>query len=77
MEHDFKAHLDGAPSSPRVRIAVLDTGFDSSDTFIRGSSSRVAEHRCLQDGYRADQDQHGHGTHILAFLLKYAPFAEL
>ena len=77
MQHDFEARLDGNPSTFRVKIAVLDTGYDPSDAFIRGSSSRIAAHHCLQDAQRADQDINGHGTHILGFLLKHAPFADL
>ena len=77
MRNCFEIRLSRENCGPRVKIALLDSGFDPTDPFIRGSSERIIQHHCLEQNSRANEDPKGHGTHILASLLKYAPFADL
>jgi len=67
----------------RVKVAVLDTGIDWSDSFILGAKDRIIEWKNWTDD-REDQecrqqvhDSAGHGTHVTALLLKIAPEAKV
>jgi subtilisin family serine protease len=67
----------------RVKIAVLDTGIDWSDSYILGAKDRIADWKNwagdLQDRDSKQQvhDNAGHGTHVTSLLLKTAPEAQL
>lgn len=67
----------------RVKIAVLDTGIDWSDSYIRGAKDRImewknwADDRQEQDSQQRVHDDAGHGTHVTALLLKTAPEAKI
>lgn len=67
----------------RVKIAVLDTGIDWSDSFIRGAKDRIvnwknwADDRQDKDSQQQVHDGAGHGTHVTALLLKTAPEAKI
>jgi subtilisin family serine protease len=67
----------------RVKIAVLDTGLDWNDSYIRGAKHRIvdwknwADDRQDKDSQRQVHDGAGHGTHVAALLLKIAPEAKL
>jgi len=63
-----------------VKIAVLDTGVDVTNSFIKGAMKkpqRIKATRSFVDGVKDAQDLHGHGTHVTALLLKVAPDAHL
>ena len=67
----------------RVKIAVLDTGIDWSDSYIRGAKDRIegwknwTDDRQDQDIKQQVYDSSGHGTHVAALLLKTAPEAKI
>jgi subtilisin family serine protease len=67
----------------RVKVAVLDTGVDWNDSYIRGAKDRImewknwADDREGQDSQQQVHDDAGHGTHVTALLLKTAPEAKV
>jgi len=65
------------PGKRRVRIAILDTGFDRKDLAILANVERIKGMRSWVDGGKADEDIIGHGTHTIALLLKMAPEADI
>lgn len=64
---------------PRIRIAVLDTGYDPNSAFFldRARKRRI---QMWKDMTTADattaRDEHGHGTHVLSLLMKVIPSAD-
>ncbi|KAK3935255.1 hypothetical protein QBC46DRAFT_358388 [Diplogelasinospora grovesii] len=63
----------------RIRIAVLDTGYDPGAVFFnRGRKRRLVGWR---DYVEKDQphakDEDGHGTHVLSVLMQVAPAADI
>ncbi|KAJ0108959.1 Intracellular serine protease [Diaporthe amygdali] len=73
------ASEDPAPSTPRVRIAVLDTGIDLGHPDIQACNENIkAKYNCLNE--RLDSNVHdldGHGTFVTSLLLDYAPNADI
>jgi hypothetical protein len=70
------------PIRERIRIAVLDSGVDDTDSMIRAAIKfgRINTQRSKSFVGRPDewqQDTHGHGTHATQLLLKTAPAAEI
>lgn len=71
------------PKRNRVKIAVLDTGFDATHLDIKATRKRpdgidrIVDHKSWVDGQRADRDSVGHGTHITALLLRMTADADL
>ena len=66
------------PSLERIRIAVLDTGFDPAAAFFKDPDRkrRVREWKdYVGDESRTREDEDGHGTHVLSLLMKVAPAA--
>lgn len=68
----------------RVKIAVLDTGIDWNDPYIRGAKDRIVDWKNWADDDHQDKDSKqqvhdgaGHGTHVTALLLKTAPEAKV
>ncbi len=65
-----------------VRIAILDTGFDQHDPFLRGAQDRIIETKSWISGDNAVmgssmRDESGRGTHAMALLLRMAPQANI
>ena len=77
MQRSLTERLNSDSPHPRIRIALLDSGYDALDPSIRGENNRIVGHCSFEPGASADQDENGHGTHILALLLQYAPLAEI
>jgi len=65
--------------SRRVRIAILDTGYDDDTPFFFSPSvqERLKGWKDLVDGSANPQDSHGHGTHLVSLVLKCAPEADI
>ncbi|KAI0437238.1 hypothetical protein F4803DRAFT_556191 [Xylaria telfairii] len=65
----------------KVRIVVLDSGMDDTDTRIRAAikHGRINGLKSRSFLGQADQwqDTHGHGTHVTRLLLETAPAAEI
>jgi subtilisin family serine protease len=65
-------------NSNQVKVAVLDSGLDWTDTYIRGAKStgrikgfkNFAGDRENQQKEKSVDDDFGHGTHVTALLLK-------
>jgi len=68
---------EGNPSKRRVKIAVLDTGIDTSHEFIKGSRRRIKDRKSFVKDDVSIEDNDGHGTHVAALLLDVAPDAEV
>jgi len=73
----------GSPKCPadRIRIAVLDTGFDCKSPFFqfRDRRSRLGRH-CWKDWVEdspVPKDIDGHGTHIVGLVMRIAPQADV
>lgn len=70
--------LEGIRIPERIRIAVLDTGIDTTDKMIRSASrSRIKDKRSWVGSIQNYEDEYGHGTHVTRLLLKMAPAAEI
>ncbi|KAJ5174596.1 subtilisin-like protein [Penicillium canariense] len=65
--------------SRRVRIAILDTGYDDNAPifFSSGVEGRLKGWKDWVDGSGQPEDCHGHGTHLVALVLKCAPEADI
>lgn len=63
----------------RVKIAVLDTGVDSTHNSIKAAKKgkRITILQSYVDGDSSSEDSCGHGTHVATLLLKVAPEAHL
>ena len=61
-------------SKPRVKIAMLDTGYDPHNAAILSNSSRIAGYQDFTGSHSSTSacDLSGHGTHGLALLLRSA-----
>lgn len=66
------------PSTPkRVRIAILDTGYDPDTPFFLRRERRIAAWRDWVDADPSPSDFHGHGTHMLGLIMRIAPQADI
>ncbi|KAJ5979050.1 hypothetical protein N7501_002392 [Penicillium viridicatum] len=65
--------------SRRVRIAVLDTGYDDNAPFffLSDVEGRLKGWKDWVDGSDQPKDLHGHGTHFVSLVLKCAPEADI
>ncbi|RSL67340.1 hypothetical protein CEP53_002994 [Fusarium sp. AF-6] len=66
-------------SLTRIRIAILDTGYDSRTQFFQPPSrkKRVIKWKDFVGGQEEHVDCDGHGTHVLSLAMKIAPAAEI
>jgi subtilisin family serine protease len=62
---------------PRIKIAVLDTGVDTSHNFIKGAKKRIIVLPSYVKDDSSTRDSYGHGTHVAKLLLTVAPEAQL
>ena len=73
--------LTNPSASEKIRIAVLDSGIDGTDTKIRQAIRfgriNVCKSRNFVGGATELQDTYGHGTHVTRLLLETAPAAEI
>ncbi|KAF7161736.1 hypothetical protein CNMCM5623_007223 [Aspergillus felis] len=64
----------------RIKIAVLDTGYDPETDFFR-DKQRKRRIKAFQDWVVKDsttaEDEDGHGTHVLSLVMKIAPAADI
>jgi hypothetical protein len=62
----------------RTKVAVLDTGIDLRDPFIKGAKSRIKEMRNWVANEKGKVDvKDVAGTHVAALVLKVAPCADV
>lgn len=69
---------DPDESSPRVKIAILDTGVDISHPKIlrEYQNGRMKYHNFLDESNEIE-DLDGHGTHCASLVAKFAPNCEI
>jgi len=60
----------------RVKIAILDTGIDMTESFISMNRARITTQSFLLKDSKVE-DTHGHGTHAAALLLRVARNADI
>ena len=86
--HPIMNYLDYGRKRPidkaRIKIAILDTGYDPSSEYIQaylhqGRRTRVREYKDFFEAcdHIEPRDMSGHGTHGLGLLLRMTPHAEI
>ncbi|KAJ4248542.1 hypothetical protein NW757_008190 [Fusarium falciforme] len=75
----IKVHANSARNEKKpIKIAIIDSGVDPDDRWIRARSSQIADTRNWTSAQIDDcADECGHGTHITRLILKVAPAAEI
>lgn len=63
----------------RIRIAILDTGYDADAEFFqpRARRNRLIEWKDWVEDAKKPQDCDGHGTHLVSLIMKMAPEADI
>ncbi|KAL4995394.1 ankyrin repeat-containing domain protein [Aspergillus recurvatus] len=63
----------------RIKIAVLDTGYDPESDFFRDRARKrlIKFEDWVDKGSTFARDEDGHGTHVLSLAMKVAPAARL
>lgn len=62
----------------RVRVAVLDTGYDGNATFFnKARKARIQGKKDFVNDSNDPMDENGHGSHTLALVMKVAPTADV
>ena len=63
----------------RIRVAILDTGYDADATFFQPPSrrNRLRKWKDWVENSESPQDSDGHGTHLVSLIMKIAPQADI
>jgi subtilisin family serine protease len=63
----------------RVRICILDTGYDAESVFFQYPvrRQRLVKWKDWVEESQECKDTHGHGTHIVSLIMKIAPHADI
>lgn len=72
--------INHTEDSEPVRIAILDTGVNSSHPDIQAEvnpGGHIREYKGFPQRFDPLADQTGHGTHVVSVLLQTAPHAAL
>ncbi|GFF44406.1 uncharacterized protein PAC_01091 [Aspergillus udagawae] len=69
--------IDDCLETPKVKIAILDTGIDLKNDFIRVNKTRIKGLESWIDDGNKSGDLFGHGTHTAGLLLRVAPTADI
>ncbi|KAF4454857.1 hypothetical protein F53441_2727 [Fusarium austroafricanum] len=88
METVVSAFDKGDYTKRRIRIVVLDTGYDPEAIFFEDKDRRrrlkrrsetgwIGNWKDFVDDLPSPVDDHGHGTHVLSVLMKVAPAADV
>lgn len=84
--HHYVDSFETLTGGPRrftpIRIAILDSGFDSDNPLVKSGGRldpRIKDARSFVHGTGSHEfrDEMGHGTHALGLLLKVATCAEI
>ncbi|XDG04958.1 hypothetical protein ABKA04_004573 [Annulohypoxylon sp. FPYF3050] len=77
----FERHWEPHENYKTIKVAVFDTGYDSSYEFLNEEAQikRIIASRNFVPGQSHDNvtDIHGHGTHVASIILHLAPHAEV
>ncbi|KAK3366753.1 peptidase S8/S53, subtilisin/kexin/sedolisin [Lasiosphaeria ovina] len=75
-----QVQIRNQPSLPRIRIAVLGTGYDPASAFFTDGARRrrIQKWKDLttENGQNA-RDEDGHGTYVLSLLMEVIPTADI
>jgi subtilisin family serine protease len=76
---DLALRFRNNPNTPRVRIAILDTGYDSNSPFfsLAVRRKRLVKWRDFAKDSPEPVDDDGHGTHMVSLAMKMAPAADI
>ncbi|RMJ09255.1 hypothetical protein CDV36_011131 [Fusarium kuroshium] len=69
-----------ATAPKRIRIAVLDTGYDPEAIMFKTPKRKRRIQKWkdfVMEGSTARRDEDGHGTHVLSLVMKVAPAADI
>lgn len=79
VTNDISKEFRAKNSPPRIRIAILDTGYDSKSQFFNSGprKNRLVKWKDFVDDQKQPVDSDGHGTHALSLLMKVAPAADI
>ncbi|KAL6823407.1 hypothetical protein V8C40DRAFT_248013 [Trichoderma camerunense] len=71
--------LPGTTPRERIRIAILDTGYDADSAYFQHNSrrNRLVKWRDWVEHSTTPQDCNGHGTHLVALVMRIVPEAEI
>ncbi|KAI0401131.1 hypothetical protein F4802DRAFT_619154 [Xylaria palmicola] len=78
-EHVFSAFRRKELAGRRIRIAILDTGYDPDAVFFDRNRKRHLQgwKDYVEKDQQLPKDEDGHGTHVLSVLMKVAPAADV
>lgn len=78
----YQRYIGGLDCRDHIRIAILDTGVDERNSFIKGvrwqrhaKDSPIIESKTFVPGPK--EDKCGHGTNVAGLVLKIFPQADL
>lgn len=75
---NFRNRASSQVSIPRIKVAILDTGYDKDAIFFnQDRDTRLKGWKDWVDNLPYPQDQDGHGTHVLSLIMKIAPAADI
>ena len=76
--NDELEYIPSAASSPeRIRITILDTGYDDDSVLFDSCRDRLKGWKDFIEGAAAGTDVDGHGTHLVALIMQIAPEADV
>ena len=66
-------------SMPRIKVAILDTGYDRNAEFFNNASrkNRMRDWKDWVNGSSSPEDDDSHGTHVVSLIMKTAPAADI
>lgn len=82
-EECYTRNIESLSNDRRIRIAILDTGVDENNAFLRGvrrrRRSKDSPFKAIRSfvGGSTAADTFGHGTNVAALVLRLAPETDL
>ena len=77
LNREIMAIPPSLPIPAKVRIAILDTGYDPQTAFFITHGKRILGWKDWINSEPSAIDTHGHGTHLLGLIMRVAPEAEV
>ncbi|RGP78854.1 peptidase s8 subtilisin kexin sedolisin [Fusarium longipes] len=77
LNHELKSLSQGP--TRRVRIAILDTGYDADAIFFQPTMrrNRLVKWKDWVENAKSPSDCNGHGTHLVSLIMMMAPEADI
>lgn len=78
-DFDIARVFRSSPDLPRIRIAILDTGYDPESRFFSLSvrQNRLKEWKDFTKFNLEPIDEDGHGTYVVSLAMRMAPAADI